>query len=230
MQGGRGQCERQALLWAEKSAAAGIYCRASRVGTDAGKPGFIGFFVLARRLLKYMHELSAATARCLLEFCHVPCFGRCVVGHRCPQGADVVEVVVRAIHRRQPERQEPVRSIVLEFVRLRSARAPGSGGGCSQISPETMSALLDAQSQSSTGSATTASKSRSSALKDLFGADRWRRRRQDHQVGIRRRARRRRHQPDEGRQRVRQARQGRRRLGQPQGAGVGAEGRQETSP
>ena len=44
----------------------------------------------------------------------------------------------------------------------------GSGGGGSQISPETMSALLDAQSQSSTGSATTASKSRSSALKDLF--------------------------------------------------------------
>ena len=42
----------------------------------------------------------------------------------------------------------------------------GSGGG-SQISPQTMSALLDAQSQSSAGS-TTASKSRSSALKDLF--------------------------------------------------------------
>ena len=32
-----------------------------------------------------------------------------------------------------------------------------------------MSALLDAQSQSATGSATTASKSRSAALKDLFG-------------------------------------------------------------
>jgi Ca2+-binding EF-hand superfamily protein len=45
----------------------------------------------------------------------------------------------------------------------------GSGGsGGSQISPETMSALLDAQSQSSAGS-TTASKSRSAALKDLFG-------------------------------------------------------------
>lgn len=43
----------------------------------------------------------------------------------------------------------------------------GSGGGGAQISPETMSALLDAQSQSSSG-ATTASKSRSSALKDLF--------------------------------------------------------------
>jgi Ca2+-binding EF-hand superfamily protein len=44
----------------------------------------------------------------------------------------------------------------------------GSGGGGSQISPQTMSALLDAQSQSSVGS-TTASKSRSAALKDLFG-------------------------------------------------------------
>ena len=50
-----------------------------------------------------------------------------------------------------------------------SSSGSGSGGtGCSQISPETMSALLDAQSQSSAGS-TTASKSRSAALKDLFG-------------------------------------------------------------
>ena len=47
---------------------------------------------------------------------------------------------------------------------------PGSGsGGGSQISPQTMSALLDAQSQSSAASTTTASKSRASALKDLFG-------------------------------------------------------------
>ena len=48
-----------------------------------------------------------------------------------------------------------------------SGSGSGSGGG-SQISPETMSALLDAQSQASAGS-TTASKSRSAALKDLFG-------------------------------------------------------------
>lgn len=44
---------------------------------------------------------------------------------------------------------------------------PG-GSGFSPISPETMSALLDAQSQSSVGS-TSASKSRHAALKDLFG-------------------------------------------------------------
>ena len=54
-------------------------------------------------------------------------------------------------------------------VRRRSVGpGSGSGGGGSQISPQTMSALLDAQSQSSAGSTTTASKSRSSALKDLF--------------------------------------------------------------
>src|SRR4051794_15168756 len=59
---------------------------------------------------------------------------------------------------------------------LTPANATGSNGGgaspgggqCASISPETMSALLDAQSQSSSGSATTASKSRSAALKDLF--------------------------------------------------------------
>jgi hypothetical protein len=49
-----------------------------------------------------------------------------------------------------------------------SGSGSGSGGAFSQISPQTMSALLDAQSQSSAGS-TTASKSRSAALKDLFG-------------------------------------------------------------
>jgi hypothetical protein len=49
------------------------------------------------------------------------------------------------------------------------SQATGSGGsGCSPISPETMSALLDAQSQSS-GGAGSASKSRHAALKDLFG-------------------------------------------------------------
>lgn len=44
----------------------------------------------------------------------------------------------------------------------------GGGSNLSSISPETMSALLDAQSQSSGGSSA-ASKSRHAALKDLFG-------------------------------------------------------------
>jgi len=48
-----------------------------------------------------------------------------------------------------------------------STSGSGSGGGAS-ISPETMSALLAAQSQSSTGSTAPAPTSRSDALKDLF--------------------------------------------------------------
>src|SRR5205807_9592530 len=81
----------------EKSAGAGSYCRALRIGTDAGRPGCIGFFIMAWRLLRNMHELSAATGAAVAELCHVPCFGRRGVGDRCPQGADVVEVVVRAL-------------------------------------------------------------------------------------------------------------------------------------
>jgi hypothetical protein len=48
------------------------------------------------------------------------------------------------------------------------AGASSGGSNLSPISPETMSALLDAQSQSSGGSSA-ASKSRHAALKDLFG-------------------------------------------------------------
>lgn len=46
------------------------------------------------------------------------------------------------------------------------ASTPPSGGN---VSPATMSALLDAQSQSGATSSTTATKSKSDALKDLFG-------------------------------------------------------------
>ena len=52
--------------------------------------------------------------------------------------------------------------------RRQSFRVPDPAGGGSQISAQTMSALLDAQSQSSAASTTAASKSRSSALKNLF--------------------------------------------------------------
>ena len=51
-----------------------------------------------------------------------------------------------------------------------SVPSSGSGGSLSQISPETMGALLDAQCQAaSAGSNGSASTSRSAALKDLFG-------------------------------------------------------------
>ena len=48
------------------------------------------------------------------------------------------------------------------------ANAGSGGGGCSQLSPETMNALLAAQSQSSTASTSPAPAGRDAALKDLF--------------------------------------------------------------
>ena len=46
-----GNAAGEALLWAENSAAAGINCRAGEPVGIAEKPGFIGFFVMARGLL-----------------------------------------------------------------------------------------------------------------------------------------------------------------------------------
>jgi hypothetical protein len=85
-----------------------------------------------------------------------------------PQGADIVEIVVHANHRRTQNSAS-----AFDVLSSNSSASVGQGsgsssGGGSQISPETMSALLDAQSQSSAGATTTASKSRSDALKDLF--------------------------------------------------------------
>ena len=231
MQEGRGQCGRRRLLWAEKSAGAGSYCRVRRIGIGCGKAWFYWVFLHGTALAeKHVHdELSAAIRAALLEFCHVPCSGRCVIGDRCPQGADVVEVVVAQTTGVSQDAKSP-----FDLMSSGSSASVGSGsgsgsGGGSQISPQTMSALLDAQSQSSAGS-TTGVQEPLRRAEGPVRADRRRRRRQDQQVEeFEDGARRRRHQSRAGRQRVRQARQGRRRLGQPQGTGVGAEGRQGPS-
>jgi hypothetical protein len=47
MQGGRGQCGRKSLLWAEKFAAAGSYCRSGETARDKENRYFIGFFAMA---------------------------------------------------------------------------------------------------------------------------------------------------------------------------------------
>ena len=168
MQQGRGQCARRRLLWAEKSAAAGSYCRVCRVQSDAPKPGFIGFFVLARRLLINMHDLSAANA-CGLVWSSAMFFA---LG----AASSAIDALKALTSSKSSSAQSTGQDAKSPFDLMSSgssasvgAGSPsGSGGGGSQISPQTMSALLDAQSQSSAGS-TTASKSRSAALKDLFG-------------------------------------------------------------
>ena len=158
-----------ALLWAEKSAGAGSYCRASRIGIGYGKAWFYWVFLHGTALAeKHVHELSAAIRAALLEFRHVLCSGRCVIGHRCPQGADVVEIVC-ANHRRQPGRAR-ARSICRPRMRrLRSVRGfrirrrrfadiAADHERAARCAEPVLGRVDD-----------TASKSRSAALKDLFG-------------------------------------------------------------
>src|SRR4051812_34765721 len=168
MQQGRGQCARRRPLWAEKSAAAGSYCPVRRVQSDAPKPGFIGFFVLARRLLINMHDLSAANA-CGLVWSSAMFFA---LG-----AASAAIDALKALTSSKSSSAQSTGQDAKSPFDLMSSGSPasvgagsgsGSGGGA-QISAQTMSALLDAQSQSASESATTASKSRSAALKDLFG-------------------------------------------------------------
>ena len=164
----------------------------------------------------------------------VPCClpWRRVSRDRRAPGADVVEIVVGAIQPGSPGRQEPVRPIVRDvggIERLGPARTRGGGG--SQISPETMSALLAAQSQSSAGVGDHGIHEPLGCAEGSVLADRCRRRRQDHQDrnsknalgagGTNLAA---------GRRRVLQARQERRRLRQPRRDVVGAEGRPRRSP
>jgi hypothetical protein len=67
-------------------------------------------------------------------------------------------------------KQEPKSPFDLSGSSTASEGSPGRSGpgGSSQISPATMSALLAAQGQATTGSAPSASNGRSDALKDLF--------------------------------------------------------------
>ena len=138
--------------------------------SDAGKPGFIGFFIMAWRLLRSMHELIGRDPSGIVGVPYVLCSRRCASS----SALDALKALTssKSSAKTTGDSQNAANPFELSSS---NAQAPvvtgsGSGGGSgSQISPQTMSALLDAQSQSSAASTTTASKSRASALKDLFG-------------------------------------------------------------
>ena len=166
----------------------------------------------------------AALMRHLSEFCHAVCSWRRVdrAGRHQSLTSSVRRLV--AVHRLRPGRGGSVRARQRQ-PRLRQVRRRPSGfSGGSQISPATMSALLAAQSQSSTDRHIGADQPVRRAAGPVL-ADRRQWRRPDHQIGIRKRARRRRHQHRAGRRCVQQARHQWRRLGQPRRIVVGAEGR-----
>ena len=110
--------------------------------------------------------MKAAARAALLEFCHVVCPWRRVISHRCPQGADVLEVVLDATGRPGQGATGPFDFSAATSAPTSASTNAGFGGG-PQISPDTMSALLAAQSQS-TDAGSSAPTSRADVLKDLF--------------------------------------------------------------
>src|SRR5689334_6960521 len=165
---GREQCRHGRLLWAEKSAAAGSYCRVGRMETDAAKSGFIGFFVMARRLLRNRHTNECRPPSARLRWSSAMLFA---LG----AASSAINALKALTSSKSSAQTTGVSQNASGMFDLPSSNASasissgtGSGGSGSTISPETMSALLDAQSQSSGGSGS-ALKTRHAALKDLFG-------------------------------------------------------------
>ena len=226
MQEGRGQCARG------RSPVGGKICRSGQLlpgspdGAGCGKAWFYWVFRNGTALAdQQAANVVGRVARPCWSSRHVLCSGRCVIGHRCPQGADIVEIVVRAIHRRsaRPPRTRSI-CVLATLVGFEPCAGFRRRQRFADIAADHERAARRAEPVR-VAIGVDDIQSRSDRAEGPVRADRRRRRRQDQQIGIRKRARRRRHQSGAGRQRVRQARQGRRRLGQPQGTGVGAEGR-----
>ncbi len=171
MQDGRGQCARRRLLWAEKSAASGQLLPGSPDRIGCGKAWFYWVFLHGTALAeKHARRCRPPSAR--------PCWSSAMFFALGAASSAIDALKALTSSKSSSAQSTGVSQNAKSPFDLMSSSSSasvgsgsgsGSGGGGSQISPQTMSALLDAQSQSSTGSATTASKSRSAALKDLFG-------------------------------------------------------------
>ena len=167
--------------------------------------------------------------RLLSEFCHVACPWRRVVAAGCPAIPDQVEIVDAAGDRLQPGVEQPVR-----FIRQRRIIGRFSPG----VRARRLFAAIAGHHERATGGAEPVIDRDNHAGPDQQGrrAERpvlqarrqWRR--PDQQIGIRKRARRRRNQYRERRQRVRQDGYERRRQHQPRRNVIGAEGIRQGSP
>jgi hypothetical protein len=163
-------------LWAENSAASGMNCRCSRAAHSVRKPDFIQVFPLARRLLT---DVSALTAACRdLWSCRM-LFALGAVS----SALDALQSLTSS--KTSSAQQTGLTQGATNPFSIDSGSSTSSGatssvksGNRPHIAPETMSALISAQSQSSTSSSpatgsassssTSTTMSRQDALKDLF--------------------------------------------------------------
>jgi EF-hand domain pair len=137
----------------------------SPVGRNAGKPGFATLFTVARPLLKNLQELSAATGAAIGSLAMFLALGAA------SSALDALKALTSSKPSSAPSTgrsQNPQSPFDLLSPASTASAGASAGGGRSQISPETMSALLALQGQPPEGSAHAAAKGGSSLLKDLF--------------------------------------------------------------
>jgi EF-hand domain pair len=143
----------------------GINCRGYRTILDTKTPCFIGFSAMARRLLidrrgKFGPRVAA----------FVGVLSMLLALGAASSALDALKSLTASISSAsQSTGQDSNPFDISSSASAPASPAPAAApGGCSQIAPATMSALLAAQSQSSTGTTNSASASPSDALKDLF--------------------------------------------------------------
>jgi hypothetical protein len=167
MRKARGQCRPKPRVEGGKFCRSGINCRGGRSVRDAKNPGFIGFFAMARRLLIKQRGNRRPRRRGI-------CRSSVML-----LALGAASSVLDALKSLTSSKSSPPSTGLTQDTKSPfdlSGSAPASAtstpsfgpGAGSQISPATMSALLAAQSQSSTGSTASAPTSKSDALKDLF--------------------------------------------------------------
>jgi Ca2+-binding EF-hand superfamily protein len=149
-------------LWAEKSAAGGSYCRDGPVRGITKTLMKYGIFAMARRLLRIAPTSVRVAGRGISwSSAMIPLLGA---------ASSAIDALAALTSSKPSPGANRNAENLFAFSGDASApagSAPGSGsGGGSQISPQTMSALLAAQSQS--GTTASLPMSRSDALKDLF--------------------------------------------------------------
>jgi Ca2+-binding EF-hand superfamily protein len=143
----------------------GINCRAFSITRHTENPYFVGFFAMARGLLNNRRELPAALCGDCWSSAMLLALGAA------SSALDVLKSLTSKSSSPPSTglSQDPTNLFDLSGGASASAStATSSSSGSSRISPATMSALLAAQGQSSAGTTTSASTSRSDALKDLF--------------------------------------------------------------
>jgi Ca2+-binding EF-hand superfamily protein len=143
----------------------GINCRGCRTIRDSKNPCFIGFLTMARRLL--IHRRGKFEPR------HAASVGVLSMLLALGAASSALDALQSLTSSNSSSSQSTGFNATNPFdisssTSTSASPAPASApGGCPQISPATMSALLAAQGQSSTGTSS-ASTSQSNALKDLF--------------------------------------------------------------